>query len=224
MDSAKGWAGTIRFNKGLWQQFQAFYARPDTFSLGVCNGCQLMALLGWVPANGVDAAAPLLEDAAQPRFVHNASGRFESRWAQVRVEEGSPAVMLRGMGGTQVGVWCAHGEGRAHFPSAAIKQRVMDDRLAPIRCALCAVRATRCCRMVCRCQLAAILPPLPRPSPLASAPLCTALHSRSRAHTHAWHAGTAMPRAPLRCSTPPTPMARPMASPRCAPPTAATWP
>lgn len=52
MDSAKGWAGTIRFNDRLWRQFQAFYARPDTFSLGVCNGCQLMALLGWVPATG----------------------------------------------------------------------------------------------------------------------------------------------------------------------------
>ena len=84
MDSAKGWAGTIRFNDRLWSQFQRFYARPDTFSLGVCNGCQLMALLGWVPASGAAAAAgggaegaaPLLEDARQPRFVHNASGRF----------------------------------------------------------------------------------------------------------------------------------------------------
>lgn len=44
MDSAKGWAGTIRFNDRLWQQFQAFYARPDTFSLGVCNGCQVGCL------------------------------------------------------------------------------------------------------------------------------------------------------------------------------------
>jgi phosphoribosylformylglycinamidine synthase len=52
MDSAKGWAGTIRFNERLWRQFQDFYARLDTFSLGVCNGCQLMALLGWVPATG----------------------------------------------------------------------------------------------------------------------------------------------------------------------------
>lgn len=52
MDSAKGWAGTIRFSDRLWRQFQEFYARPDTFSLGVCNGCQLMALLGWVPATG----------------------------------------------------------------------------------------------------------------------------------------------------------------------------
>lgn len=46
MDSAKGWAGTIRFNDRLWQQFQAFYARPDTFSLGVCNGCQVGTVAG----------------------------------------------------------------------------------------------------------------------------------------------------------------------------------
>ncbi len=49
LDSAKGWAGTILFNDDLWGQFKAFYNRPDTFSLGVCNGCQLMALLGWIP-------------------------------------------------------------------------------------------------------------------------------------------------------------------------------
>lgn len=142
MDSAKGWAGTIRFNKGLWAQFQAFYARPNTFSLGICNGCQLMALLGWVPgaggAEGAPAAAasspaPLLEDAVQPRFVHNSSGRFESRWSMVRIEEGSPSIMLKGMGGAQIGVWCAHGEGRAHFPDAAVQARVEAEALAPIR-------------------------------------------------------------------------------------------
>ena len=49
LDSAKGWAGTILFNDDLWGQFRAFYNREDTFSLGVCNGCQLMALLGWIP-------------------------------------------------------------------------------------------------------------------------------------------------------------------------------
>ncbi|PSC73466.1 putative phosphoribosylformylglycinamidine chloroplastic mitochondrial [Micractinium conductrix] len=133
MDSAKGWAGTIRFNERLWAQFQAFYARPDTFSLGVCNGCQLMALLGWVPATSESSDGPLLEDSVQPRFVHNASGRFESRWAMVRIEDDSPAIMLRGMGGSQIGVWCAHGEGQAHFPSEEVQRRVMADTLAPIR-------------------------------------------------------------------------------------------
>ncbi len=90
LDSAKGWAGAVRRNGRLWAQFAAFRARPDTFSLGVCNGAQLMALLGWVPGGALGD----LPDAAQPRFVHNASGRFESRWATVRVEE-SPSVLLK---------------------------------------------------------------------------------------------------------------------------------
>ena len=59
-------------------------------SLGVCNGCQLMALLGWVPGG----APGELADARQPRFVHNTSGRFESRWVTVRIEE-SPSVFLK---------------------------------------------------------------------------------------------------------------------------------
>ena len=68
--------------------------RPDTFSLGVCNGCQLMALLGWVPGGLGDLPGGLLPDERQPRFVHNASGRFESRWAHVTVQP-SPAVLLK---------------------------------------------------------------------------------------------------------------------------------
>ncbi len=133
MDSAKGWAGTIRFNTTLWEQFQTFYARDDTFSLGVCNGCQLMALLGWVPATGGTDGSALLPDASQPRFVHNASGRFESRWAMVSIDDSTPAIMLKGMGGAQIGVWCAHGEGRAIFPDAQVKSVVDAGGLAPIK-------------------------------------------------------------------------------------------
>jgi len=69
-------AAAIRFNERLLEQFKAFYAREDTWSLGICNGCQLMALLGWVPASNQTP----LPDMQQPRFVHNKSGRFESRW------------------------------------------------------------------------------------------------------------------------------------------------
>ena len=145
MDSAKGWAGTIRCNEAVLKQFQAFYDRPDTFSLGICNGCQLMALLGWVPATGAAAAAPaapaasssgtagILPDLRQPRFVHNKSGRFESRWVNVEIQAGSPSLMLKGMAGTKVGVWCAHGEGQALFPDAAVRERVLAANLAPIR-------------------------------------------------------------------------------------------
>jgi hypothetical protein len=77
LDSAKGWAATIRFNDKVLKQFQEFYNRPDTFSLGICNGCQLMALLGWVPATAAEGGvAAQLPDLQQPRFVHNTSGRY----------------------------------------------------------------------------------------------------------------------------------------------------
>ncbi|MCU0303972.1 MAG: phosphoribosylformylglycinamidine synthase [Thermoanaerobaculales bacterium] len=125
LDSAKGWAGTIRFSDGLRRQFDDFAARPDTFSLGVCNGCQLLALLGWVPWRG-------LADPTQPRFVRNASGRFESRFATVRIEP-SPAVLLEGMAGSTLGIWVQHGEGRALFPDRAVLDRVLAAGLAPVR-------------------------------------------------------------------------------------------
>jgi phosphoribosylformylglycinamidine synthase len=132
LDSAKGWAATIRFNEKVLQQFEAFYARPDTFSLGICNGCQLMALLGWVPASSGGSSAQL-PDSQQPRFVHNASGRFESRWVMVEIDESSPAVMLKGMGGMRAGIWCAHGEGKALFPDEQVKAHVLQNNLAPVR-------------------------------------------------------------------------------------------
>jgi phosphoribosylformylglycinamidine synthase len=125
MDSAKGWAGTIKFNPSLAKAFEDFRLRTNTFSLGICNGCQLMALLGWVPVTGT-----ALEN--QPRFVHNASGRFESRFVNLQVQE-SPAIMLRGMEGSTMGVWIAHGEGQAYFPEEAIFTQVLDKGLAPVR-------------------------------------------------------------------------------------------
>ena len=125
LDSAKGWAGVIRFNDDLRAQFDAFYNRPDTFSLGVCNGCQLMALLGWVPFPG-------LANAAQPRFIRNESARFESRFSTVRIED-SPAIMFKNMAGASLGVWVAHGEGRAFFPRADVLDRVIAENLSPVR-------------------------------------------------------------------------------------------
>ena len=122
--SGKGWAGVIRFNKVLKNQFDLFYSRPDTFSLGVCNGCQLMTLLGWVPGGKVN-------EASQPRFVHNHSGRFESRFVQVKILP-SPAVLLRDMEGSTLGVWIAHGEGRLIFPDPIVTDMVYEKNLAPL--------------------------------------------------------------------------------------------
>ena len=122
LDSAKGWAGVIKFNDRLKEQFRKFYHRPDTLSLGVCNGCQLMALLGWVPGGN-------LPDDIQPRFIQNASGRFESRWASVQVQQ-SKAVMFKGMEGSILGVPIAHGEGRLHFPVSSIMDNMnMNDQI-----------------------------------------------------------------------------------------------
>ncbi len=125
LDSAKGWAGVIKFNGNIFEQFRRFYDRPDTFSLGVCNGCQLMALLGWVPWKGI-------EDRHQPRFIHNLSGRFESRFSAVRIFP-SPSIMLKGMEGSTLGIWVAHGEGRAFFPKKEVLKKVESRSLAPVR-------------------------------------------------------------------------------------------
>ncbi|KAF8081166.1 hypothetical protein N665_0902s0019 [Sinapis alba] len=128
LDSAKGWAASIRFNEPLLSQFQEFYKRPDTFSLGICNGCQLMALLGWVPGPQVGGSL----DTSQPRFVHNESGRFECRFTSVTIKD-SPSIMLKGMEGSTLGVWAAHGEGRAYFPDEGVLDRMLHSDLAPLR-------------------------------------------------------------------------------------------
>ena len=123
-ESAKGWAATIRFNDRLREQFETFYNRPDTFSLGICNGCQLFGLIGWVPWAG-------LEPQDQPRFVRNNSGRFESRWVTVKVSK-SPAIMLEGMDDLVFGIHVDHGEGRLHFPNHDIERKILDQSLVPL--------------------------------------------------------------------------------------------
>ncbi|KHN07581.1 Putative phosphoribosylformylglycinamidine synthase, chloroplastic/mitochondrial [Glycine soja] len=132
LDSAKGWSASIRFNESVLQQFQEFYKRPDTFSLGVCNGCQLMALLGWVPGPQVGGVHGAGGDLSQPRFIHNESGRFECRFTSVTIKD-SPAIMFKGMAGSTLGIWAAHGEGRAYFPDEGVLDRIVHSELAPIR-------------------------------------------------------------------------------------------
>ena len=68
-----------------------------------------MALLGWIPSNEG------LSETRQPRLLENESGKFESRFSSVKIME-SPSIMLKGMEGSSLGVWVAHGEGRFHFP------------------------------------------------------------------------------------------------------------
>lgn len=143
MDSGKGWAGLIHFNKKLLEEFQAFYRRKDTFSLGICNGCQLMALLGAIPFPKYYEQTTLEADGAsdaeeawfqsQPRFIHNESERFESRFVTLKIMEDNPSIFLKGMEGSSLGCWSSHGEGKVHFPSKAIEEQVLQQHLAPIR-------------------------------------------------------------------------------------------
>uniref|UniRef100_A0A8D0HRT0 Phosphoribosylformylglycinamidine synthase n=1 Tax=Sphenodon punctatus TaxID=8508 RepID=A0A8D0HRT0_SPHPU len=126
LGSAKGWAASVTFNPTTQAQFEAFHRRTDTFSLGVCNGCQLMALLGWVGAESPGSQGPGV------LLSPNNSGRFESRFVSLAVEE-SPSLMLQGMAGSTLGIWVAHGEGRMRFLSDEVLDWVRSARLAPLR-------------------------------------------------------------------------------------------
>ncbi|CAK7318247.1 Phosphoribosylformylglycinamidine synthase [Vulpes lagopus] len=135
LGSAKGWAAAVTFHPVARAELRRFRKRPDTFSLGVCNGCQLLALLGWVGGSPSEEAKETSLDSwpAPPGLVlrHNLSGRFESRWASVRVGPG-PALMLRGMEGAVLPVWSAHGEGYMAFSSPELQAQIEARGLAPL--------------------------------------------------------------------------------------------
>ncbi|WP_462250182.1 phosphoribosylformylglycinamidine synthase [Ekhidna sp.] len=102
LGSAKGWAGSFLFNEKAKAALDNFYARKDTLSLGVCNGCQLMMELGLV--------YPELGD-SHPKMHHNSSGKFECAFVSVDIENNN-SIMLQSMAGSKLGIWLAHGEGR----------------------------------------------------------------------------------------------------------------
>ncbi|XP_055223422.2 phosphoribosylformylglycinamidine synthase isoform X3 [Gorilla gorilla gorilla] len=135
LGSAKGWAAAVTFHPRAGAELRRFRKRPDTFSLGVCNGCQLLALLGWVGGDPNEDAAEMGPDSqpARPGLLlhHNVSGRYESRWASVRVGPG-PALMLRGMEGAVLPVWSAHGEGYVAFSSPELQAQIEARGLAPL--------------------------------------------------------------------------------------------
>lgn len=115
LDSARGWASCILFNDIIRKQFQWFIQQEDRFSLGVCNGCQLMSQINYVPF--------AIEDRSkQPRFIQNKAGKLECRFVNVRIEK-SNSIFLRGMEGSTLGVWIAHGEGQCYWPDQEIKRK-----------------------------------------------------------------------------------------------------
>ena len=105
LGSAKGWAGAFKYNEKARIALEKFYARKDTLSLGVCNGCQLMIELDLV----------LPEHEEKPRMQHNASGKFESAFLGLKVEK-NPSIMLGSLEGMNLGIWVAHGEGKFVLP------------------------------------------------------------------------------------------------------------
>jgi phosphoribosylformylglycinamidine synthase len=106
LGSAKGWAGAFRYNEKARIALENFYARPDTLSLGICNGCQLMTELRLVTGETEQA----------PKMLHNESGKFESGFLSVVVPE-NDSVMFRTLSGMRLGAWVAHGEGKFSLPS-----------------------------------------------------------------------------------------------------------
>lgn len=104
LGAGSGWARSILFNAGLREEFEKFFRRPDTFTLGVCNGCQMVSQLKDI-IPGADG---------WPSFAHNLSEQFEARYVTVEVMD-SPSILLRGMAGSRIPIPVAHGEGRAVF-------------------------------------------------------------------------------------------------------------
>jgi len=123
LGAGEGWAKTILFNNALSDQFARFFARTDSFGLGVCNGCQMMSNLKSI----IPGAH------AWPKFTTNKSEKFEARFAMVEVLD-SPSIFFNGMAGTQTAIAIAHGEGYADFSQtgnigeAVAAMRFIDNR------------------------------------------------------------------------------------------------
>jgi phosphoribosylformylglycinamidine synthase len=108
LGAGEGWAKSILFNANARAMFKKFFARTDTFTLGVCNGCQMLSnLKDIIPGSE-----------HWPRFVQNTSERFEARFSLVEIQE-SPSVLLKGMTGSRMPIAVSHGEGHTEFASQA---------------------------------------------------------------------------------------------------------
>jgi phosphoribosylformylglycinamidine synthase len=117
-----GWAKSILFNPRARDEFDTFFHRPDTFGLGVCNGCQMMSHL-----------KDMIPGASHwPRFLRNRSEQFEARFSLVEVQD-SPSILLTDMAGSRLPIAVAHGEGRAEFMRAEDAQQALDAGLVALQ-------------------------------------------------------------------------------------------
>ncbi|XP_020810796.1 phosphoribosylformylglycinamidine synthase [Drosophila serrata] len=127
LGSAKGWAANILHSSRLKPQFEAFKRRQDVFSLGICNGCQLMSLIGFVGApNSTVGSDP---DVA---LLHNRSQRFECRWSTVKIPA-NRSIMLQNMKDMILGCWVAHGEGRFAFRDEKLITQLQTEELVTLQ-------------------------------------------------------------------------------------------
>ncbi len=113
LGSAKGWAGAFLYNPKAKEALDKFYARNDTLSLGVCNGCQLVIELGLITP----------EHDEKPKMLRNESHKFESGFINVNIPENN-SIMLKTLAGSRLGIWVAHGEGKFSMPYEETKYNV----------------------------------------------------------------------------------------------------
>lgn len=114
LGSAKGWAGAFMYNEKARVALENFFNRPDTLSVGVCNGCQLFIELGLINK----------DHAEKPKMLHNESHKHESIFTSLTIAE-NKSVMLSTLAGSTLGVWVSHGEGRFQLPYSEDKYRIV---------------------------------------------------------------------------------------------------
>ena len=122
LGAGEGWAKSILFNDAVRARFEQFFARTDTFSLGVCNGCQMMSAL--------QSIIPGSEH--WPRFARNHSEQYEARLSLVRIES-SPSILFKDMAGSYLPIVVAHGEGRAQFSETSSENALQAEGLVAMR-------------------------------------------------------------------------------------------
>jgi len=126
-----GWAKTILHNNAMRDEFETFFNRPDSFALGVCNGCQMMSHL-----------KDLIPGASHwPQFVRNISEQFEARYSLVEVQQ-SNSILFDGMAGSRMPIAVAHGEGQVSFAKEAMSQQVQNENLVSMKYVDCLGQAT----------------------------------------------------------------------------------
>ena len=118
LGSAKGWAGGFRWNERARRSLERFYSRPDTLSLGICNGCQLMIELDLIKSN-------MVGDRHKPaKMLHNDSHKFESNFLGLIIPK-NDSVMFGSLSGMKLGIWVAHGEGKFYLPDGLKNYKVV---------------------------------------------------------------------------------------------------